>query len=221
MHRLSRDQLYGRAAIFFVLMTNRLIVTAIPPSFPSALAVDSPGPHCAKAPEWSTSDFSANDCIAAADRFIYTDLARHGFTRYEFHTKASRPSTRFPDMVAPRRYTIGTCTVIIAMLSSVPDEPPFPPLPGDPSGPFQNNDIFSFREVFDALRRIGVACEETKSRGWEAVGQDRSAGVFLMATRSELSRNIPLGVEPSSTAVGILLNFTSAINASGSLTSWL
>ena len=150
---------------------------------------------------------------------MYSDFRRYEITRYEFHNRGTPRSTRRSGMLAPRRYTIGSCSLIIAMLWNIPDQPPLPPLPGEPQGPFQKTDVLSFQEIFEAMRRVTVNCIETEYLGWERVGQDRSVGVFLMATGSELERNIPIGVRSSSIAAGLLLNLTNPFNASGILES--
>ncbi len=63
-----------------------------------------------------------------------------------------------------------------------------------------------------------VTCgEENNYMGWEAMGRDLSVGVFVMATGSELERNIRIGVEPSMVAAGRLLNSTSSTAATGGL----
>ncbi len=98
------------------------------------------------------------------------------------------------------------------MLWDIPDQPPLPPLPGDPKGPFQRADVLSFQDVFNALRRVSLKCYgdagDLGDLGWEAVGKDFSVGVFMMATGSEVERNIRIGVEPSGAVAGGSLNST-------------
>ncbi len=102
------------------------------------------------------------------------------------------------------------------MLWDFPDQPPLPPLPGDPKGPFQRADVLSFQDVFDALRRVSLRCfgdagDLARGLGWEAVGKGFSVGVFMMATGSEVERNIRIGVEPSGAVRGGSLNSTGVV----------
>lgn len=99
------------------------------------------------------------------------------------------------------------------MLWDFPDQPPLPPLPGDPKGPFQRADVLSFQDVFNALRRVSLGCYgDAGDLGWEAVGKDFSVGLFMMATGSEVERNIRIGVEPSgAVGEGGLLNSTGVV----------
>lgn len=209
--------MYHKAALHFLLLTNCILAKAFPPSSLSAPPAPS-GAQCSDSQEWLIPTFNDSDCVEAVNRFFYTDYFRSRTTRYEFHNRNTPDSTRYPSKIAPRRYTIATCTVVIAMLWDFPTEPPLPPLPGDPSGPFKKVDVLSFQQVFDSLRRVTVNCGESNNyMGWEAMGRDLSVGVFVMATGSELERNIRIGVEPSMVAAGRLLNFTSSTAATGAL----
>jgi len=209
--------MYHMAVIHFFLLTNYVLGKALPPSSPSAPPAPS-GAQCSEAQEWLIPTFNDSDCVEAVNRFFYTDYYRFRTTRYEFHNRGTPDSTRYPRKILPRRYTIATCTVVIAMLWDFPTEPPLPPLPGEPSGPFKKVDVMSFQQVFESLRRVTVTCgEENNYMGWEAMGRDLSVGVFVMATGSELERNIRIGVEPSMVAAGRLLNSSSSTAATGGL----
>lgn len=90
------------------------------------------------------------------------------------------------------------------MLWDFPADPPLPPLPGDPTGPFQRTDVLSFQDVFDAVRRVSLRCVgNVGDVGWEAVGARESVGVFVVATGSEVERNIRIGVVPSVAGAGV------------------
>ncbi len=218
MQRLSLNHLHGVAVILFFLLTDCLIPTATARSSPLALAVTGE-PHCSNLEEWRRPNFNPLDCLAASERFIWSDYSHFGLTRFEFLNRGTPRSTRLSRKIAPRRYSIGSCSVIIAMLWNIPDQPPLPPLPGNPQGPFIKTDVLSFQEVFEAVRRICITCVEMEYLGWELVGQDHSVGVFVMARGSELEINIPIGVGLSSMVAGISLNFTNPFNASGILGS--
>jgi hypothetical protein len=213
MHHLLSAHII--TAILFSHLPSLATATALPRSSPPALTANT-RTQCTTSPAWLTPTFRPEDCLEAVERFLYTDYIHYKGTRYEFHDRTPPPQPRYPPMLVPRRYTIASCTVVIAMLWDFPDLPPLPPLPGDPKGPFQRADVLSFQDVFNALRRVSLRCygdagDLARGLGWEAVGKDFSVGVFMMATGSEVERNIRIGVEPSGTVAGGSLNSTGVV----------
>lgn len=97
-------------------------------------------------------------------------------------------------MRTPRRYTIGKCTIAVAILED------YWPLPGVPRGDYERTDVASFREIFESVRRISLSCLDSAEQcGWEAVGREGSVGVFIYATNSPVDLYIELASD-----VGVL-----------------
>ena len=166
-------------------------VKASSPAAPTSVTV-----HCTGNQAWLTPEFSKEDCLEAGERFQYSDYAMYKDQKLEFFNRGTRRISHRPQITTPRRYTIGTCTIIVALLWDFPDQPPLPPLPGEilPAGPFQKNVIISFQDIYESAQRILSLCY-VKPRapvGWEALARGGSLGVFVMATESTLARNIAM-----------------------------
>ena len=212
---LRKDTLFLVAFIYF-LMAFLISSTA------SKNSVDAVTVHCTGASVWLAPDFSKADCVEANERFHFSDYAMYTSQRLEFSNRGTRRKTRNAQMKTPRRYTIGTCTIIVALLWDFPDQPPLPPLPGQslPAGPFEKNVVTSFENLFDSAKRIITNCYGRPATpiGWESLGQGGDIGVFVMATESILARNIAVG---DSGAVGMefLFNHTNTFGNHTTLTS--
>ena len=80
------------------------------------------------------------------------------------------------------------------MLWSFPDQPPLPPLPGEPKGPWKESEVLNFNTLYEVVQQIRLGCSNRPvPLGWLAAGTQKNIGVFFMATGSELERNIPIG----------------------------
>ncbi|KAL8898888.1 MAG: hypothetical protein Q9207_006474 [Kuettlingeria erythrocarpa] len=107
-------------------------------------------------------------------------------------------------MLTPRRYTAGTCTVVIAMLGI------FPPvdLPDPPRHPFTPTDVTNFHNLYQAAKSVHLNCVTwLKQAGYQqeelsrllttilvGVGVTKSIAVLLLATGSYEEQFIPRGV---------------------------
>ena len=187
----SRNETLSFIAFIYFLMTFLIHSTN------SNSSVDAVIVHCTGSSVWLTPDFSKADCMEATERFEFSDYAMYTSQRLEFSNRGTRRTTRYSQMNTPRRYTIGTCTIVIALLWDFPDQPPFPPLPGQilPAGPFEKNVVTSFENLFDSAKRIVTNCygKPQAPVGWEALGRGGNIGIFVMASESMLARNIPVG----------------------------
>ena len=192
MSRLT--MMFLTVTIYYLIALLTATVTADGPL--PATADHSVVVHCTSYSAWLAPGFSKEDCLEAGDRFEYSDFARYEDQRLEFSNRGTRRSTRLQQMTTPRRYTIGTCTIVVALLWDFPDQPPLPPLPGEilPAGPFRKNVVISFLDLFNSAKRILAQCygKPRTPIGWEALAEDGSIGVFVMATNSLLARSIPM-----------------------------
>ena len=175
----------------------------------SSLTASNGVTHCTDFTAWLSPGFTKTDCHEASDRLEYSDYAIYSAKSLEFHDRGTRRTSELPQIFTPRKYTISTCTVVVAMLWSFPVEPPLPRLPGPlrPHGPYGQNTIVSFRNIYRAVERIQIHClgSQVTPVGWESLGNDGSVGVFVMATDSLLARNL-FAVNDGATKAGYLLD---------------
>jgi hypothetical protein len=159
-------------------------------------SVDRPNPlriHCVGEDSWISPDHSTlNDCGEAVDRLYLTDYGRSLGRNFQFVAANTPPHPRFPHTAStPRRYTIGTCTVAVVMLTDFPSSQPFP---GKPPAPYPQWDIASFQKVWAAAVRILRACVMGHTYGgYEIIGRDDGIGVFIWSTGSETDRAVGAG----------------------------
>lgn len=154
--------------------------------------------HCTGHHAWLAPGFLIEHCLEAADRLEYSDYAVYTAQRFEFSNLGTRRTSHFPKMTTPRRYTISTCSIFVAMLWNFPQQRPLPPLPGMdlPPGQFEKSQVTSFREIYVTTKRIVYNCygrPETPV-GWQTVDTNGNIGVFVMATHSLVAQNIHAAV---------------------------
>ena len=193
-HRLPSIILFYVIVIACSIMTSAASLIPNTPARPPPLTPRARALYCTSQSSWLTPTFTESDCREADTRFILTDYTRYKTRLFEFLDFSSTKTSRFERMLTPRRYTIGTCTIVIAMLWSFPDQPPLPPLPGEPKGPFAQSEVVSFDTLLESVQQVFVECSKTPvPLGWLAAGRQRNIGVFFIATGSEVERNIPIG----------------------------
>ncbi|KAL8724566.1 MAG: hypothetical protein Q9166_007876 [cf. Caloplaca sp. 2 TL-2023] len=171
------------------------VMLALPPSVLAAVSVDPRDPPCTGSYDWLGTGLNAVDCVYAIDKFFNLEVAHHAYQTFEFTGVSHRRYTKLPAMRTPRRYTHGTCTLVVTLLGIFPSMD----LPEPPKGPFKDSDISTFYDLHQAASRIQKHCVAwVRQAGYEDLGSFGSLGVFLMATNSNEERFIPPGVEPSS-----------------------
>lgn len=151
-------------------------------------------PWCTSSYDWILPDFVPQDCPSALQAFTYGDYLRYGATRFEFRNRRTPQRTpRLESMRTPRRYTIGNCTIAVAILE---DSWLLPGMEGEKH--FERTDSASFREIYESLRRIGLSCvTRAQTAGWEPVGRAGSLGVFMYAANSPFDSLLQLGEQMS------------------------
>lgn len=176
-------------------MTFRL-VTSNAANASLATASNELDTYCTRYPAWLSPSFAREDCLEAIERLQYSDYATYTNRRLEFSNRETQRTTRFPKIDTPRRYTISTCTIFVAMLWDFPDQPPLPPLPGAAShpGPFEKSQVTSFKALYLTAKAVVLNCYGLPHTpvGWQpaGLGEKLNIGVFVMATDSLLAQNI-------------------------------
>lgn len=171
-----------------------LIATSFAESAPLATASND-DTICTGSPDWIAPGFSNEHCLEAAERLRYSDYAVYKNRRLEFSNRGTRRTTHFLQLKTPRRYSISTCTIFVAMLWDFPNQPPLPGAAYHP-GPFEKNEITTFQEIYLTAAQAIQNCyglPETPV-GWQPVGEPGNIGVFFMATDSLEAQNFPATV---------------------------
>jgi len=187
--------------VLFVFLSPSVSSTPAPPlTRPSTFAwnssVDQANPRriqCVAQDSWISPDHSTlNDCGDAVDRLYLTDYGQFIDRYFQFVAADTPPRSRFPYTArTPRRYTIGTCTVAVVMLTDFPSSQL---LPGRPPAPYPERDMATFEKVWDAAVRILEVCVIGHSHGgYELVGRGDGIGVFIWTTGSETDRAVRAG----------------------------
>ena len=129
--------------------------------------------------------YSEEDCVDAIAGLQHSDYDSYGQNLFEFLAPGAGAWYGYPYIVTPRRYTVRTCTIAIAMLVN------FPPgmLPGEPPRlPYGFSDVSSFAQMWSAARQIDHFCEGVHgSLGWAMEGDiNHAIGVFIWVTDSHI-----------------------------------
>ena len=131
--------------------------------------------------------YDPNDCLSAVQRLEDTDLKFFKSIELEFLAPGATRKSSLPSIRTPRKYTVGSCTLVIAMLSTLP---PWS-LPGKrrPRQPYAPSD----KSRFSYLRSIGswvdgTCLEGEHMLGWCATGENYDIGVFLWSTSSFMNK---------------------------------
>ena len=94
-------------------------------------------------------------------------------------------------LAAHDRNYIGSCTIVMAMLSSdfFPPRSISPP----PAGPFYPSDVDDYLNISEVAQEVISACMDDNERqrgGWQRVGGRHSLGVFVWSTFSVIDRTV-------------------------------
>lgn len=147
--------------------------------------------HCTDSPNWIDPIFNRPDCDHALNQFLATSVVEHETTPFEFLAPGTHPSHTLPNVKTPLKVTVGTCTLVIAMLAS------FAPgmLPAAGRGPWPPTDIASFRDIYFTALAVDVQCTRLQGKaGWLHTGGRRAVGVFFWGTESRMDMVVRNGV---------------------------
>ena len=146
-------------------------------------------PLCTARYEWTGKSYDPNDCLRALHHFEDTDFQYYKGREFEFLTYGAIPKSNLPRIRLPRKYTVGSCEIVIAMIGS------FAPglLPGQTfrSEPYQQTDISRFSYLWSVAAWLDATClEKIKHLGWIATGENYDIGVFVWATGSTMNKAV-------------------------------
>lgn len=101
----------------------QLLPQLIPPSTLLPNLTSSDRRNCKLEASWSTGGpLRMSECTAALHRFYVTQVQPSRSTEFEFLGIGARPEFKHPPdlAVTPRKYTVGSCTLAIAMINYYP-----------------------------------------------------------------------------------------------------
>ena len=175
---------WNRRALLWLFLT--LSVAAIPTSY-SLIRSGDDRPMCTNDYDWTGARYDPNDCLSAVERLEKTDLKFFKSIELEFLAPGATRRSSLPTIRTPRKYTVGSCTLVIAMLSTLP---PWS-LPGERKRrqPYAPSD----KSRFSYLRSVsswvdGTCLEGEHMLGWCATGENFDIGVFLWSTASLMNK---------------------------------
>ncbi|KAI4193132.1 MAG: hypothetical protein LQ350_008458 [Teloschistes chrysophthalmus] len=168
-----------------------------PPSSDLTLPTRPPWSSCVDLPTWQQTHLDPADCFRALQLFRQQESEKVQTQRFEFISPGARARTGLLPLTTPRRYSIGTCTITLALLGSVP-RPLLPP-GTHTRGRWPGSDVATFEELVDAARGIYQECVTDLGRvrpsgplaGWHTKGHvDGVLGVFVWQTGSRMDKTM-------------------------------
>lgn len=139
--------------------------------------------HCTDSPNWIEPVFNRLDCDHALNEFLATSVEQHETTPFEFLAPSTHPSHTLPHVQTPLKITVGTCTLVVAMLASF--APGMLPEAGREQWP--PTDIASFRDLYFTALAMDVQCTRRQGKaGWSHTGGREAVGVFFWGTESRI-----------------------------------
>ena len=165
-----------------------LSVAAIPTSY-NFIRSGEGHPICTSDYEWIGPQLDPNDCLSAVERLENTDFKFFKSIEIEFLAPGATRMSRLPTLRTPRKYTFDSCTLVIAMLSTLPPRS----LPGQirrrrPYAPSDTSTFSYLRSISSWVDRTCV--ERDEMMGWCATGENYDIGVFVWSTVSPMNRRI-------------------------------
>ncbi|MCJ1459957.1 hypothetical protein MMC28_010336, partial [Mycoblastus sanguinarius] len=115
--------------------------------------------QCTNNEEWiGPQGISKSDCVEALFDLQRRDVQPHRGQMYEFTSVGSGKHSEFPVVITPRKYDIGTCVVIIAMLERFHPES----LPGEAPRVYARTDTATFNDAWRTALEIQLKCLHEK-----------------------------------------------------------
>ena len=177
-----------------------LSVAAVPTSY-SLIRSGEDHPICTKDYDWTGAMYDPNDCWSAVERLEKTDLKFFKSIELEFLAPGATRRTSLPTIRTPRKYTVDSCTLVIAMLSTLP---PWS-LPGQKRRrqPYAPSDTSRFSYLRSISSWVDGTClEDSLMLGWCATGENYDIGVFLWSTASAMNKGITSSNNSHYTTIG-------------------
>lgn len=182
MAPFARCKLY---ATFLLLLTSA--ITALP-KVHNLTDADETEPMCTDDTDFTGRSYNANDCLLAINKLEDTDYAFYRARDFEFLALGAVPRTDLDTIRLPRRYTVGTCTLVLAMLSTFPEYS----LPGQvrQRRSYRASDRSKFTYLWSVAAWVDGRCDKKGLMGWCATGAEFSIGVFMVATGSRIEEGL-------------------------------
>ncbi|KAL8966824.1 MAG: hypothetical protein Q9183_003194 [Haloplaca sp. 2 TL-2023] len=184
------------------------IAQALPPSFNASLG-DEAHPQCTPSQDWVHGLLNPNHCLDALQKFSETDYKLYRFRDIEFLAAGAKPRADLDTVRLPRKYTSESCTIVIAMLSTIHEHI----LPGQvrQADEYDATDQSKFSFLYSIAAWIDKTCvSKVATLGWCATGRDLDIGVFVVGTKSKvyhvLTRGLLGGGIDRDTRVGVDTN---------------
>ena len=178
-----------RALDALLILCISLAINAIPKSH--NISGSSEGhPMCNDFMSWTTKGYDPNDCLKSLERLEDTDYRFYRSQDFEFLAIGATGKTKYQKVRLPRKYSVGTCTLIIAMLSDFGDHT----LPGQIRGrkEYGISEVSKFSYLRSVAAWVDSQCiDNERSRlGWCATGERFDIGVFFVATASKFNKEV-------------------------------
>ena len=163
---LTRKYLAVQCLSLLVFITATPVTNITRPIL--TLSSNNIGVQCTKARTWAVNGFDRRDCISIIDYIWTKEALERDSQEYEFVSLGATSETQLPKIMTPRKYELGTCVVIIAMLDQFqPRE-----LPGsDLRERYEETDVGRFENVWNAAAKIDFKCGRKGDAGWVAMGK--------------------------------------------------
>ncbi|KAL8779912.1 MAG: hypothetical protein Q9213_006709 [Squamulea squamosa] len=180
----SRPLAYSEVTALLLLILVSVSI-ANPLSFNASLSEETQ-PHCADDNDWNGGVVNPKDCLEALIKLESTDVKVYRTRDFEFLAPGARSRTSLDTIRLPRKYEVRTCTIVIAMLSSIAEDV----LPGQERQVYEygNTDKSKFSYLWSIAGWVDGACVVHKKLGWCATGINSNIGVFVVGTRSRMNR---------------------------------
>ncbi|KAL8661981.1 MAG: hypothetical protein Q9202_005107 [Teloschistes flavicans] len=156
-----------------------------------------PWSGCVDQQTWQQTHIDLTHCLEALELFRQTEFQKVQTQNFEFISPGARGRTGLLPISTPRRYTVGTCTITVALLGSIPR--PLLPAGTHSRSRFPPTDVATFEELRAAGRGIydecitdaGMLKPSGSSAGWQTKGHVSGAlGVFMWQTGSRMDKTI-------------------------------
>lgn len=149
-------------------------------------------PICTGAMSWTSKSYDPNDCLKSLEKLEDTDLRIFRSRDFEFLAMGATGQTKYDNVRLPRKYTVETCTLIIAMLSDFSDYS----LPGQirVRKEYEHNEVSRFSYLWSVAAWVDRHCVDGKDPrlGWCATGEKFNIGVFFVATKSKFNKEVSM-----------------------------
>lgn len=147
-------------------------------------------PQCTNLNIWTNGgSFNPDHCLQALYKIEDTDYKFYQTRDIEFLAQGAKRRTNLNAVRLPRRYTFDSCTIIVAMLSTITEHI----LPGQvrQADEYGSTDVSRFSYLLSIASWVdGLCVSQQESFGWCATGKHKDIGVFVVGTESRVYRII-------------------------------